>query len=80
MLVELAIGDAYGAGFEYDGIHAAQASALMAHYFFQRTGPKFYLGKFLESHIPGNWNIPYTEFIGPKGWMSVRAAVTLSSI
>jgi ADP-ribosylglycohydrolase len=59
-----------------DGIHAAQAAALMAHYFLYRLGPKAGLGAFLEGLVPGSWAVPWEGKVGSKGWMSVRAAVT----
>lgn len=58
------------------GIHAAQASALMCHYFFHDLGPKALLGEFLCDYVPGPWREPWTGEVGDKGWMSVQAAVT----
>src|SRR5205085_66249 len=59
-----------------DGIHAAQAAALMSHYFVYRLGTLSQLGAFLESRVPGRWSSPWRDKVGAKGWMSVRAAVT----
>lgn len=59
-----------------DGITAAQAAALMSHYFLYDLGPKAALGQFLHEHVPGQWNAPWVGKVGPKGWMSVRAAIT----
>jgi ADP-ribosylglycohydrolase len=59
-----------------DGIHAAQAAALLSHYLLYRLGPKAQLGEFLEGWVPGQWSVPWREKVGAKGWMSVRAAVT----
>jgi ADP-ribosylglycohydrolase len=59
-----------------DGIHAAQAAALMTHYFLYEHGPKESLGVFLEKHVPGEWATSWRGKVGAKGWMSVRAAVT----
>jgi ADP-ribosylglycohydrolase len=59
-----------------DGIHAAQASSLMSHYFLYRLGPKARVGEFLEGMVPGPWSVPWVGKVGQKGWMSVRAAVT----
>jgi ADP-ribosyl-[dinitrogen reductase] hydrolase len=60
-----------------DGIQAAQAGALMAHYFLYDVGAKSELGKWLEKHVTGHrWNEPYKGKVKPKGWMSVRAAIT----
>jgi ADP-ribosylglycohydrolase len=59
-----------------DGIHAAQAAALMSHYFLYDLGPAARLGEFLEGQVPGPWSAPWVGKVGPKGWMSVRAAIT----
>ena len=60
-----------------DGIQAAQAAALMAHYFLYDVGAKSELGKWLEKCVAGHrWNEPYTGKVKSKGWMSVRAAIT----
>jgi len=59
-----------------DGVNAATASALMTHYLLYRLGPKKDLGSFLESEVPGQWSAAWHGKVGPKGWMSVRAAVT----
>ncbi|HMA38251.1 MAG TPA: ADP-ribosylglycohydrolase family protein [Chloroflexia bacterium] len=59
-----------------DGINAAVAAALMAHYFLYRLGRKHDLGRFLEQHVPGRWSEPWRGKVGAKGWMSVRAAIT----
>ena len=59
-----------------DGIAAAAAAALSAHYFIYRLGPKRDLGVFLERWVPGPWSVPWTGKVGAQGMMSVRAAVT----
>jgi ADP-ribosylglycohydrolase len=59
-----------------DGIWAAQAAALMSHYFYHQLGSKKHIGEFLSTYVPGDWNVPYIGEVGPKGWMSVRAAIT----
>jgi ADP-ribosylglycohydrolase len=59
-----------------DGIHAAQAAALMTHYFLYRLGPKSDLGHYLTGQVPGRWAEPWVGKVGNKGWMSVRAAIT----
>ncbi len=59
-----------------DGINAAVAAALMTHYFLYKLGPKKALGSFLEAHVPGRWDVPWTGKVMSKGWMSVRAAIT----
>ena len=60
-----------------DGVAAAQAAALMSHYFLYKLGPKRDLAAFLEDHVPGyRWEEAWRGHVGAKGWMSVRAAVT----
>ncbi|MGB1287329.1 MAG: ADP-ribosylglycohydrolase family protein [Aggregatilineales bacterium] len=61
-----------------DGIAAAQAAALMAHYFLYDIGAKSDLGAWLENQLPDThkWNTPYVGKVKSKGWMSVRAAIT----
>lgn len=59
-----------------DGINAAVAAALLAHYFLYDLGPKAEVGHFLERHVPGEWSAPWQGKVKSKGWMSVRAAVT----
>jgi ADP-ribosyl-[dinitrogen reductase] hydrolase len=59
-----------------DGIHAAQAAALMSHYFLYDLGPVAGLGAFLTGQVPGSWSVPWQGKVGSKGWMSVRAAIT----
>jgi ADP-ribosyl-[dinitrogen reductase] hydrolase len=59
-----------------DGVNAATAAALMTHYMLYRLGPKKDLGSFLEGQVPGQWSAAWHGKVGPKGWMSVRAAVT----
>ena len=61
-----------------DGIQAAQAAALMAHYFLYDCGTKSEVGAWLERQFPSShrWNEPYKGKVKTKGWMSVRAAIT----
>lgn len=59
-----------------DGVNAAVAAALMAHYFLYNLGPKADLGRFIASHVAGEWDKPWSEPVGEKGWMAVRAAIT----
>ncbi|HVU69316.1 MAG TPA: ADP-ribosylglycohydrolase family protein [Ktedonobacteraceae bacterium] len=59
-----------------DGMNAASAAALMAHYFLYQLGPKKDLGAFLEQHVTGRWSQPWTGSVGSQGWASVRAAIT----
>jgi ADP-ribosyl-[dinitrogen reductase] hydrolase len=61
-----------------EGISAACAAALSAHYFLHKRGPRDRLGRFLAASVPGpgGWDEPWEGKVGAKGWMSVRAAVT----
>jgi ADP-ribosyl-[dinitrogen reductase] hydrolase len=58
------------------GIDAAVAAALSAHFFAYRLGKPSALGSFLVAHVAGEWDRTFVGEVGPKGWMSVRAAVT----
>jgi ADP-ribosyl-[dinitrogen reductase] hydrolase len=60
-----------------DGIAAAVAASLAAHYFLYGIGVKADLGKFLEKEVPGrDWATAYQGKVGEKGWQSVQAALT----
>lgn len=59
-----------------DGINAAVAAALMAHYFIYQLGAKKDLGTFLETHVSGHWAQPWQGKVKAQGWMSVQAAIT----
>jgi ADP-ribosylglycohydrolase len=59
-----------------DGIQAAVAAALMAHYFLYQLGPRLKLGAFIERHVEGQWSDPWRGKVGSKGWMSVKAAIS----
>jgi ADP-ribosyl-[dinitrogen reductase] hydrolase len=59
-----------------DGINAAVATALMSHYFLYDLGAKNELGVFIETHVKGKWADTWQGQVGPKGWMSVKAAIT----
>jgi ADP-ribosylglycohydrolase len=49
------------------GISAAQASALMTHYFLYDLGVKSALGEFLDVHVPGyQWNEPWQGEVGAQ--------------
>lgn len=59
------------------GTGAATAAALMAHYCLYDRGPRQKLGRILEQHVRGGgWDEPWGGKVGPKRWMSVRAAIT----
>ncbi|MFT3775725.1 MAG: ADP-ribosylglycohydrolase family protein [Minicystis sp.] len=59
-----------------DGINAAVAAALAAHFFAYRLGSPEELGAFLVENVEGAWDAAWVGEVGPKGWMSVRAAIT----
>ncbi|MDB9510783.1 ADP-ribosylglycohydrolase family protein [Kamptonema animale CS-326] len=59
-----------------DGINAARAAALMSHYFIYRLGSKGDLGKFLETHVSGEWSKPWEGEVKTKGLICVLAAIT----
>lgn len=59
-----------------EGIQAAQAVALMSHYFLYELDAKADVSKFLTKHLPGNWHHDYKGKVKSKGWMSTRAAIT----
>ncbi len=59
-----------------NGINAAVAAALIAHYFLYRLGAKKDLGTFLEKHVNGTWATPWRGKVTSSGWSSVRAAIT----
>ncbi|MCT7951123.1 ADP-ribosylglycohydrolase family protein [Ancylothrix sp. C2] len=59
-----------------DGINAACAAALMSHYFLYNLGEKKDLGKFLETHIAGNWTETWQGEVDTKGISCVKAAIT----
>jgi ADP-ribosylglycohydrolase len=60
-----------------DGINAAVAAALMSHYFIYELGEKRKLGQFLESYVSGDLSRPWEGQVKSKGWMSVKAAITV---
>lgn len=59
-----------------NGITAALASALMAHYCIYQLGPKSELGEFLNEHTDRKWSRDFKDKVGSKGWMSAHAALT----
>jgi ADP-ribosyl-[dinitrogen reductase] hydrolase len=59
-----------------NGTSAAVAAALLVHYFSRDVGPKKEAGQFIASHVEGKWDVPWEGKVGPKGPMSVRAAIT----
>ena len=59
-----------------DGQNAAMAASLLAHYFVYDLGPKADVGSFIQSHVDGQWSVPWVGPVGEKGWQSVRAAIT----
>lgn len=63
-----------------DGIDAAIAAALTAHYFIYQLGAREDLPRFIQGLVPGNYHKPWFGPVGQKGWMSVRAAITAISL
>ncbi|MGW4828001.1 ADP-ribosylglycohydrolase family protein [Amycolatopsis japonica] len=64
------------------GIAAAQAAALAVHYCHHRVGPLSEIARWIEGILPedvghGGWARPWSGKVGPQGWMSVRAALTV---
>jgi ADP-ribosylglycohydrolase len=59
-----------------NGIAAANAAALMVHYFLYDKGPKTNLGKFINEHVPGDWDRSWNGFVSVKGVECVQAAIT----
>ncbi|OLZ59878.1 ADP-ribosylglycohydrolase family protein [Amycolatopsis keratiniphila] len=64
------------------GIAAAQAAALAVHYCHHRLGPLSEIARWIEGILPedvghGGWALPWSGKVGPQGWMSVRAALTV---
>lgn len=63
-----------------DGMDAAAAVALMAHYCVYNLGPVDKIGRYVFDHVPSHpWHEPWEGIVGAKGWMSVRAAITAVS-
>ncbi|GAA4528163.1 ADP-ribosylglycohydrolase family protein [Amycolatopsis samaneae] len=59
------------------GVGAAQAAALAVHYCHFGLGPVSSVGQWIARVLPdGGWDRPWQGKVGPKGWMSVRAALT----
>lgn len=62
------------------GIAAANAAALLSHYFAYDLGPQEHVGYFLNAYVPLphlDWSTDYVGKVRSKGWMSVHAAVTV---
>lgn len=59
-----------------DGVDAAVAVALASHFCVYALGSLDELGQFVASHLGDHWAAPYGGPVGPKGWMSARAAIT----
>lgn len=59
-----------------DGMNAAMAAALFAHYFVHGLGAKEDAGRFVADYVPGQWDVKWVGPVGSKGWQSVRAAIT----
>ncbi|MEM6280996.1 MAG: ADP-ribosylglycohydrolase family protein [Chloroflexota bacterium] len=59
-----------------DGINAAVAAALMAHYFIYEHGKTIGLRGYIDRHADGDWLQVWQGKVKSKGWMSVLAAIT----
>jgi ADP-ribosylglycohydrolase len=59
-----------------DGVNAAVAAALAVHFCVYELGALEELGTFVAGYVEGQWNVPWVGKVGPKGWMSTRAAIT----
>lgn len=59
-----------------DGIAAACASALLAHFCAWQSESQHQAGKWIESKIGGGWARPWSGKVNSKGESSVRAAIT----
>ena len=62
-----------------DGVNAAVAAALATHFCLYELGGLEELGPFVSAHVAGQWEVPWVGEVGPKGWMSTRAAITALS-
>lgn len=59
------------------GKAAAEASALLTHYFAYQKGAKADVGHYLNDVLQSSkWSENWLGEVGEKGWMSVRAAIT----
>ncbi len=59
-----------------EGIAAAQAAALMTHYFLYNHGRKAGLFSFVTQYVPTGLTVPWKGKVGSKGLTSVSAAMT----
>ncbi len=59
-----------------DGIAAACASALLAHFCLWQSEPPSRAGKWIEAKIGGSWAQLWSGKVGGRGENSVRAAIT----
>lgn len=59
------------------GRAAAEAAALLTHYFAHQKGAKADAGRYLSDVLQSlKWSEEWSGEVGEKGWMSVRAAIT----
>ncbi|MBP2338105.1 ADP-ribosylglycohydrolase [Saccharothrix coeruleofusca] len=62
------------------GVAAAQAAALAVHYCHHELGPLDGIGRWIDRQLDSaTWARPWRGKVGPKGEMSVRAALTALS-
>ncbi|MBL8678713.1 MAG: ADP-ribosylglycohydrolase family protein [Myxococcales bacterium] len=62
-----------------DGRNAAIAAALLTHGCAFDVVPLDEIPAWIASRVDGAWSAPWVGEVGPKGWMSVRAAITAVS-
>lgn len=58
------------------GVAAAEAAALAVHYCHFELGPVADVARWVDRELGGGWSRPWQGEVGPKGSMSVRAALT----
>ncbi|WP_282774195.1 ADP-ribosylglycohydrolase family protein [Phaeodactylibacter xiamenensis] len=59
------------------GKAAAEAAALLTHYFAYQKGAKADVGNYVSEVVSSpKWSEDWSGEVGEKGWMSVRAAIT----
>ncbi|MFL6124475.1 ADP-ribosylglycohydrolase family protein [Actinophytocola sp.] len=58
------------------GVASAEAAALAVHYCHHGLGPLNGVAKWISDQLGADWTRPWQGKVGPKGAMSVRAALT----
>lgn len=75
-MVELAAIQASVTHDTVDGVEAAQAAALMAHYSHHNLGTKSDLRRFLVGQLGSRWAIPHVGPVSNNGMTATNAALT----